>query len=141
MSHTASSPAASPSVHFVLWCNAGFSALSGLVLIVDGGPLAPWLLTRPAMLGLSASTWLIGLGIALLPFALAVGFVARRKLLKPVPAIIAADIGWVAGSALLVAFGSHLLTATGIGAVVAVAAIVAGFAFFQYRGLRAARLG
>jgi uncharacterized membrane protein len=113
-----------------LGANALFSAVSGLLLVgaPDStaallGDVAPWIL-RPT-------------GIGLLLFAAFLVWVARRPTPPASYALLAtgADLGWVAGSAVLLVL--PVLSASGVGLVAGVAGVVLAFALLQGAGLRA----
>ena len=112
----------------VLRANAWFSAISGAVVIVLG-VVAADLVAAPGWL-------LIAVGVGLLPFAGYVRWVASQDPRPPAAAwsIIAADAGWVAGAALVLAAG--LLSPEGATLLAAASVIVAGFGIVQARLLR-----
>ena len=114
-----------------LLANAGFSGLSGAVLLLGAGPVA-------GVLGLE-QVWLLRiLGVILLAFAAQLVELARR----PTPHrgltwyVIANDCAWVAGSAMLLLGWPELLSVTGRWLVAAVAIVVLLFADLQWLGLR-----
>lgn len=115
----------------VLQADAATAALSGLGFTLAAGPVA-------AFLGLDAP-WPVRLtGLLLLLFAADVAYVASRDTLNRtfVAAIIAANLLWVAGSALLLLTGWVAWSPAGFWAVASVADIVAVFAALQWVGLR-----
>lgn len=114
-----------------LAANAAFSGLSGLVLLAAAGPVAGWI-------GLEGGAWLRAIGAGLLLFAAAlVGLTrSREPARRAVGAVTAADLAWVAGSALLLALFPDLLTTAGERTVGAVAVVVAALAAAQLLGLR-----
>jgi hypothetical protein len=118
----------------VLQANSFFSTLSGGLFILASGPVA-------AFLGLDASGIILGTGVLLLLFAADVFYVATRETLNRtfVVGIIAADLLWVAGSALLLLTDWVAWTNAGFWAVVIVADLVATFAALQWFGLRRGR--
>lgn len=77
-------------------------------------------------------------GVMLIAFAVFVFLVSKMKTVNRylVGAIIGMDILWVLGSFALVMSGNEILTAIGRISVVTVAIVIAGFAFFQTKGLR-----
>ena len=111
-----------------LAANAGFSALTGLILIGGASPLSRWLGTP---------TWLtVAVGVGLLPFAVAVITVARDPKPQAVRMVIVADIAWVIGAAVvLIGFPLSMSTA-GLWSLGLVSVAVADFAIFQAIGLR-----
>ena len=86
---------ASPSIRSTLRADAAVSAAAGLVLLAGGG-LAAGLSRLPEPL-------LRGAGLALLPFAAAVFWLARRPAPEPraVKAVIALNLSWIVASLLL----------------------------------------
>lgn len=117
------------SVRTALRANAAFSGLSGVALVVASGPIA-------SMLGVESSWILVGVGVGLVGYAAQLLVTARRDPVDPgeVKLAIGADLAWVAGSMALVAWGP--LAPTGEAVVVAVAAVVLGFALLQAHGIR-----
>ena len=122
---------ASPSfLSRVVAADAVISGTTGLALAVFAGPLE-------SVLGLPAAL-LRGAGLALLPFAAVVLGIARRD---PVPAggvkgIMAANVVWVAASALLLVSGWVSPTALGTAFVVAQAVAVVGLTELEFFALR-----
>jgi hypothetical protein len=115
----------------VLRVNAGFSALSGLILIVDAGMLA-------GLFG-QVHPWIFrGVGIGLLLFAADILITCRLPEVPRHKALYFSfgDFGWVVGSALLLAAAP--LPATAIALVVGVALVVLGFGILQMRHIRRA---
>lgn len=114
-----------------LAANAAFSGLSGLILVVAADPVSGWI-------GLEGGGWLQAIGIGLLLFAAGLVLLVRGRD-RPrgrVAAVTAADLGWVAGSVVLLVGFPDLLTPAGEWAVGAVAVAVAGLATAQILGLR-----
>lgn len=121
-----------------LWGNAVFSVISGAVLVACATPFAGWATRAPvsvAGLDLAVVFELLGLGVVL--FGVLCGWVASRPVLPAGLArvIFAADIAWVAGSALVLLLPASWTTA-GIAGIVVVALIVADLAILEYLGLR-----
>ena len=113
-----------------LGANALFSFSTGLLLV--GAP--EWAATT---LG-DVTPWMLRLiGVGLLLFAAFLVWVARQPESRAAYALLAtgADLGWVAGSAVLLVF--PVLSSTGVGVVVGVAGVVLVFALLQGAGLRA----
>jgi hypothetical protein len=77
-------------------------------------------------------------GVMLIGFAVFVFFVSRMKKVNKflVGSIIVMDLMWVLGSFALVFSGNEILTSIGRVSVVAVALVIAAFAYFQTKGLR-----
>jgi hypothetical protein len=124
-----------------LWGNAVFSVISGAVLVACATPFAAWATHAPvsvAGLDLAIVFELLGLGVVL--FGAVCGWAASRPTLPQGWArmIFAADIAWVAASALVLALPASWTTA-GIAGIVVVALVVADLAILEYLGLR--RLG
>lgn len=113
----------------VLRINAGFSALSGLAMIVTAADLSDWFT--------GAHPWILrGIGIGLLLFAADLFVSARGSEISRGKALYfsISDFGWVAGSVVLLALLP--MSATAAGTVAGVALIVAGFGAMQLRCLR-----
>lgn len=115
-----------------LAANAGFSGLSGLVLVVAADPVSAWI-------GIEGATgWLRAVGVGLLLFAAGLVRLVRGRG-RPCGRVVAAttaDLGWVAGSAVLLIAFPGLLSPAGERAVAAVAVVVAVLACAQLLGLR-----
>lgn len=108
--------------------NAGFSGLSGALLLGAAPPLAPWLGTP---------LWLTrGLGVGLVAFAVAVALVARHPRRLRVRQVIAADAAWVAGALAVILGFPNAMTTAGLWALGIATLAVADFAVFQMIGLR-----
>lgn len=108
--------------------NASFSAVTGVSLVVGAAPLSRWL---------EVPTWLTAaVGVGLLPFSLAVSVVARRPSLRTVRLVIAADLVWVAGAAIVIAGFPQSMSTAGLWVLGLVTVAVAGFAVVQAVGLR-----
>jgi hypothetical protein len=108
--------------------NAGFSAVTGVILVIGAVPLSRWL---------GIPTWLsIAVGVGLLPFAVAVAKTARSPRRSTVRQVIIADIAWVICAAVvLIGFPGSMSTA-GLWALGLVTVTVADFAALQVIGLR-----
>jgi uncharacterized membrane protein len=115
-----------------LLANALFSLATGLLLAGAPGWTA-------ALLGDVAPWILLLIGVGLLLFAAFLVWVARRPASRAAYALLAtgADLGWVAGSAVLLVLPGSTFSATGSGVVAGVAGVVGGFALLQGAGLRA----
>jgi hypothetical protein len=108
--------------------NAGFSAVTGVSLVLGAVPLSRWL---------EIPTWLTAaVGVGLLPFSLAVSVVARRPSLRTVRLVIAADLVWVAGAAIVILGFPQSMSTSGLWVLGLVTVAVAGFAVLQAVGLR-----
>ena len=123
-----------------LWGNAVFSIASGAILAIFAGPFAGAAAHAPVtLMGLDLGVVLQVLGIGVIGFGALCAWVASRPTLPQAWArvIFAADLAWVAGSALVLLVPSW--TTAGIAGIVVVAVIVADLAILEYLGLR--RLG
>lgn len=112
--------------------NALFSALCGVTLVSATESAA-------AVIG-DVDPWILRLlGVGLLLFAAFLVWVARRPTPSASYALLAtgADLGWVAGSAVLLVLPVPIFSATGAGLVASVAGVVLVFALLQLAGLRA----
>lgn len=121
-----------------LWGNAIFSVVSGAVLVACATPFAAWATHAPlsvAGLDLAIVFELLGVGVVL--FGAICGWAASRETLPRgwARAIFAADIVWVAASALVLVLPASWTTA-GIAGIVVVAMVVADLAILEYLGLR-----
>ena len=116
-----------------LQANGGFSALSGIVLIVASQPLA-------SLLGIKLPIILAIVGAGLLVYAAGLFRNALRSTVSQIEVwiAIAMDGGWVLGSAVLIYAG--VLTSTGNWVVALAADMVLLFGVLQYYGLRKLRL-
>ena len=110
--------------------NALFSTLCGLTLLLAAGPLAP-------PLGIPALALRI-VGASLLPFAVGLWRNAARQPISRKEAWVAVglDLGWVAGSAVLILGELWPLEVAGRWAVIAAAEVVLLWAILQILGLR-----
>ena len=113
------------SLRAALVLDAAASGAAGIVMLAEAGMLAP-LPVLPARPPPAA-------GAALLPFALAVGLLARRT--APPRglawAVVAVNEAWVVASIVLLLGGWVTPTALGVAFVLAQAAVVAVFAVLQ----------
>lgn len=114
-----------------LGMNAAFSALSGAVLLIAAGTLAPVILAIPESWAPLALRFL---GVGLIGFAGVLLVLARNRFVSKaaVHEIVLLDALWVVGSVVLVAFFGHLLLTPGIVIVTVVAMVVAFFAITQF---------
>jgi hypothetical protein len=121
-----------------LWANAVFSVISGAVLVALAGPFAALATEAPlSVAGLELAIVFELLGVGVVAFGVIAGWAASRQTLPRswVQAIFAADIAWVAGSALVLLLPAAW-SAVGIAGIVVVALIVADLAVLEYLGLR-----
>lgn len=117
----------------VLATNAGFSAVTGVVMIVAAGPLSNWL---------GIPTWVtVGVGAGLVPFAVAVAATARSPVLSRVVQVIVADVSWVVGAAVITIGFPESMSRQGLWALGMVTVVVAVFAVLQTLGLRRREVG
>lgn len=122
-----------------LYGNAAFSVLSGAALAIFAGSLAQATVAAPAtVLGLQLGTVILMLGVGVISFGAICWFIASRSLMPVALArfILWADIGWVAGSALLLALAAPTLTGWGFALIIGLAVVVADLAIFEWLGLR-----
>lgn len=121
--------------------NAVFSVVSGAVLALFAGSFASAATHAPvSVAGLELAIALELLGIGVVAFGAVCAWVASRDRLPRgwARVIFAADIAWVAASALVLALPASWTTA-GVAGIVVLAVIVADLAVLEYLGLR--RLG
>ena len=124
-----------------LWGNAVFSVVSGVGLAIFAGPFARAAASAPvSVLGLDLAIVFELLGLGVVVFGALCAWAASRETLPLgfVRLIFAADMAWVAASALVLALPASWTTA-GFAGIVVVALIVADFVILEYLGLR--RLG
>ena len=115
-----------------LLADAVVSGAAGLLMAGGAGPLQE-LLHVPAQLLLVA-------GMILIPYALELVLLTRRSLLSTplVWAVIATNVAWALGSALILLTGIVHPNALGYAFLLVQAIAVAAFAEIQYVGLRKA---
>ena len=121
-----------------LWGNAAFSIVSGAVLAAFAAPFARLAAHAPvSLMGLDLAIVFELLGVGVIAFGALCAWVASREALPRAMArtIFAADLAWVAGSALVLTLPASWTTA-GVVGIVAVAVIVADIAILEYLGLR-----
>lgn len=128
-----SQPAADSTTAVRRWlrANATFSTLSGVAVAAA----APWLADQ---LGTDATALVRLVGVALVVYGVDLAVLATRSaplVRRLTPAVVVADVVWVAVSAAALAAGA-VATTVGTLLVADVAAIVAVFAIGQYRALR-----
>jgi len=121
-----------------LWGNAVFSVISGAVLAAFATPFAGLAAHEPvAVAGLDLAMLFRLLGIGVILFGVLCAFIASRN---PLPSglariVFAADIAWVAGSAVVLLLPASWTT-MGVAGIAVVALIVADLAILEYLGLR-----
>jgi hypothetical protein len=110
--------------------DAVISGATGVLLLVSAGMLARLLDVPELLLRYS--------GAVLVPFAIYVGLIARRRTVPraSVVAIIALNIAWVAGSVWVALGGGIRPSPLGYAFIIAQAIAVGVFAELQYIGLR-----
>ncbi|GAA2211937.1 hypothetical protein GCM10009850_073980 [Nonomuraea monospora] len=106
---------------------------NGLVYLAFAGPVG-------ALLGPDTGL-LRGIGVFLLVYGAAVGFLATRRAISPAAtkAVIAMNIIWTLASVAAVVTGAAGFTTMGAVWAIAQALVVAGFAELQITGLRKSR--
>lgn len=111
--------------------NGTFSLASGALFLLLGGSLAPWT-------GLPAAWPLQAIGAGLLPFGAWLWWLAGRPGLEVRTGWIVCmmDAQWVVGTGVLLVGWPELLNPTGRVLAVAIAAVVTGFALWQWQGTR-----
>ena len=115
----------------VLQADGIFSGLSGLVLILDAGPIATFL-------GIDAPWILTALGVGLVIYAIDLFWIASRESIdnRFATAAIVMDGLWILGSILLLVTDWVPFTVAGKWAIGIVADLVATFAILKFIGLR-----
>lgn len=118
-----------------LGLNAAFSIFIGTALLLVPETIAQIMFAEP---GGWKTLILRGLGIGLLIFALDLVLMATNRYVtkRDIMLIVAADIGWIAGSAVLIIFFGTLFTSNGVVIIDVVVACVALFAIGQFMGAR-----
>lgn len=114
-----------------LYGNSIFCSTSGLSFVIFSKPISNFL-------GLSTSWVILVLGIILVLYGLEVFVFARKEKISEGFAkfVIAADIAWVIGSAILIFSSLIPFTIAGKWAIAMIADIVLVFAIVQFVGLR-----
>ena len=121
-------------LRYALIADAAATAATGLLLLLANAWFAPLVGMPPA--------WLSSIGLVLLVYAAAVGYLSTRPAPPPVFvwAVIAATLLWAIDSVLAVALGWIGAAPLGVAFVVAQAVAVLVFADLQYLGLRRSTL-
>jgi hypothetical protein len=119
-------------LRLALRLDGGISGVVGLVIAAAAPAL-------DGVLGIPAG-WLVTLGLLLVAWAVALGWLSTRPRIPagPVWVIIAINVLWIADSVAAVAADWYPLTTLGLAVVVAQALAVVVFAELQYVGLRRA---
>ncbi len=114
-----------------LTMNAWFSGISAVLML----PFAGWI---AAQLGLPGPGPVYPVAVILLLFAAQLANILRTGVIRSweIVGIIAADLGWVAASVVLVSQYYASISPVGLVLVDAIALIVLFFAVMQIRGLR-----
>lgn len=118
-----------------LMANTAFSLVSGLILLLA----SQWVAT---FLGVTNAAGLIaGTGLAILAFALFVGYTATRPMIERQAAtsIFVLDVLWVAASAIVLITNAFSLTTEGRWAILIIADLVGVLAVLEFIGLRRMR--
>jgi hypothetical protein len=119
-----------PALSSVLKANYLFSTITGLGLVAASGPLEEWS---------GVARWiLVAVGVGLVPFALFVKAVSRSLDSRLVRLVIAGDVGWVVGAAIVLVGYPDTMTSAGKWTLGLVSVVVADFALFQWFGLKKA---
>ncbi|MEX2524135.1 MAG: hypothetical protein WD750_04190 [Gammaproteobacteria bacterium] len=115
---------------YTLTANGAFSAVSGLIFVLQAQPLAAWT-------GLSQPIWLTGIGTMLILFGARLLWLGRRKSVHQWEALLISglDLGWVVITVGLAVGVPGLFTLAGVYAVCAVALIVLTFLDLQLYAL------
>lgn len=111
-----------------LRANATFSVISGVVLALGAIPIGRRVEVPPIVVA--------AIGAALIPFALFVWRTAARSSLPGARGVLAADIAWVLGAAIVVLGVPDTMNSVGVSALVLITVVVADFALFEWVGLR-----
>lgn len=117
------------SLRNALRANAMFSGVSGLLIVFFHSLVLQWL-------GISGIN-IMAVGIGLVLFCAYLFWMAGRNRLPRslVSGVIVGDWAWVLGSAVLLAFKTHVFSTLGIFLVADVALLVMVFAIWQQRGI------
>ena len=116
-------------LHTVLRINSVFSIISGAALALGAEVL-------DEVIGVAA-LWLVGIGIGVVVFGVIVGRVAAQRPVarKAAGAILAADLAWVFGAAVLIFGLPDLLSTAGKWTLGVISLFVLDFATLQAFGL------
>jgi hypothetical protein len=110
--------------------NSGSSAATGLALAAGSGPLSSWFdIPTPVS---------VVVGVGLLIFAVDVARTARDPKPSKVRRVIASDVAWVVGAAIVIFGYPQSMSNEGLWALGVVTVAVAVFATLQTMGLRRA---
>ncbi|SJZ95805.1 hypothetical protein SAMN02745126_03050 [Enhydrobacter aerosaccus] len=118
--------------------NAVFSVLSGAIMVGLAGPLAQAAADGPVSIaGLDLPIVIELLGLEVAAFGALCAWIASRPIapLAWARLVLAADVGWVAGSVIVLLLPAAWTTA-GIVGIVVPALIVADLAVLEFLGLR-----
>jgi hypothetical protein len=109
--------------------NAIFSLVSATIFVVGGGAIA-------TLVGLPSELPLQLVGAGLVPFGVYLLWLSRRDELTRRDGRIVSliDAEWVFGTAILLIGWPELMNTTGHAVAVAIAAVVGGFAIWQWAG-------
>jgi O-antigen/teichoic acid export membrane protein len=109
--------------------NAIFSLLSATIFVLAGGAIA-------SRVGLSSPLPLQLVGAGLVPFGVYLLWLARRDQLTRRDGRIVSllDAEWLLGTAILLVGWPELMNAAGHAAAIGIAAVVGGFAIWQWAG-------
>ena len=123
-----------PKLQTTLYANAGFSLLSGLLLLTFAEPISAYLIQLPAVV-------FVVTGVGLLLFAADVFLVARKlpNSMKRASLILWADIIWVVATPLVIVLLGEKVTTTGNWLLVDIAIVVGVLAILEFTGIRLER--
>ena len=124
-----------PLLFFAVSLNAGFSALSGLLMTAMPGTVNTWL-------GYDYPPQIRETGLMLIGFAVWLGSILyrRRTRFAEILLITGGDFLWVAGSAGLLLINPDVFSSSGAALFALTALVVLAFALMQTRALLHARL-
>ncbi|MGB1286225.1 MAG: hypothetical protein ACPG7F_06825 [Aggregatilineales bacterium] len=130
----------SPLLRNALRGNGLFSLIGGVTFFLAAQPIADFsgLAGAEIIAGIDGTGFIRLLGVGLLPWAMALFWLASRPVIKNGLAweVIGGDMLWVAGSALLLMTQALPLNTTGSWMVLILADVVLMFAVVQYVGIR-----
>jgi len=117
-------------LRIALLANALFASATGAAIIIAPASVA-------GLLGIAYHPILTALGVGLVVFALDLAHQATRRRILTWRAAYATvlDLGWVAGTVVVLATQHHAFTTTGVVLIAAVGALVLGFAIGQGWGI------
>lgn len=126
-------------VRRVLYIDIASVTITILLLILLSNPVAQFLgIQDQQVFGIAGSTFLLILGVLLLPYAAFLAFAATRPAIQPLQVwlTVGGDIVWVVASAVLLLSGVPALTQIGGWAVLLAADAVGTIGILKFVGLR-----